>query len=112
MVNHVSEERCEGCTHKGVYLCTKGSKCTRRIIYAGLGGGFGGADKVDVLEFENIEDAERYAWERACQEYESYAGLHGLRDIEQIMEEEDCDEEIAQEYYNEERKGWIDYYVI
>lgn len=112
MINHVSKERCEGCIHKGTYICTKGFECTRKIIYAGLGGGFGGAVKIGVFEFDSIEEAEHFAWEQACQEYESYAGLHGLRDITQIIEEEDCDEEIAEEYYNEEREGWIDYYVV
>lgn len=38
-------------------------------IYAGLGGGFGGADFCDEAEFASEEDAMKYAREQAIQEY-------------------------------------------
>lgn len=79
-------------------------------LFAGLGGGFGGA--TFRKKFEGTKDeAEREAWLEACEEYETYEGLHGLRDLEQIMEEDDLSEEDAMVEYNEEREGWLDYYV-
>lgn len=83
-----------------------------KISY-GLGGGFGGATEDDeIYEFENEEEAMRFAWEKACEEYESYAGLYGLRSVEEIMEEDDIDDEdVAWEVYREERESWLDYKV-
>lgn len=80
-------------------------------IFAGLAGGFGGAEEVMVEEFENDIDAEIYAEECAKQEYGEYAGLHGLRDMSQIIEEDGVDEDDAEEIYNEEMLGWIDFWV-
>lgn len=82
-------------------------------IYYGLGGGFGGAENNEP-EFARLPDketAENLAYELACDEYESYAGLHGLRDYDQIMEEEECDEVTAEEIFREERESWLDYWV-
>jgi len=63
------------------------------LIKHALGGGFGGVEMTDgeILEFENEEEAMDYAWEMACEDYESYAGLHGLRDHSMIIEEEGID---------------------
>lgn len=80
-------------------------------IYAGLGGGFGGANYEETLEFENEDEAEDYAWECACQQYEGYAGLHGLRSVDQIVEENEVDKEEAEIIYSEERESWLDYYA-
>lgn len=80
------------------------------IIGSGLGGGFGGQKNFEVIEADSLEDAEKWAWENACDEYGSYAGMHGLRDINQIMEEEEIeDEDEAKEVYEEERDSWLDY---
>ena len=54
----------------------------------GLGGGFGGARDFEIEEFDNEEKAEEYAWELACEYYEHYVGLYGLRDYEQIAKDE------------------------
>lgn len=36
--------------------------------------------------------------------------MHGLREVSEIMEEDEIeDEDEAMEIYNEEREGWIDY---
>lgn len=86
-------------------------------IYAGLNGGFGGADYCYTAEFDNIDQAEQAAYEEAIQEYESYEGLHGILSYEELKEElekeflEELSEEEATEYYLEERDGWLDYYV-
>jgi hypothetical protein len=83
-------------------------------IRYGLGGGFGGIKYKDeeIIDAKNEDEANTYAYEMACQEYDSYAGLHGLRDIEQIMEEDNIeDEDEAEQIYNEERESWLDYDV-
>ena len=88
-------------------------------IYAGLGGSFGGATLKEVSEFKNESAAYDYAYELACQEYESYEGLHGLADIDTIAEypedygldEGETDEECLWEAYVEARDGWLDYWA-
>lgn len=81
-------------------------------IYAGLGGGFGGAYYVRTTE----ETTERYAmeeaFEEACQIYDSYDGTQGLFNREEALEDDPdlCDEELD-EMYNEDRENWIDYWV-
>ena len=82
------------------------------LLKYGLGGGFGGATSGVVEEFKNESDAIDEAWRLACEEYESYAGLHGIRDYEQIMEEDEVDEDEAEDIFNEERESWIDYDAI
>jgi hypothetical protein len=79
-----------------------------RIRY-GLGGGFGGAGDWEEIEAKSLEAAEEEARQGAIEVYESYEGMHGLRTIKEVMEEECCDEEEAQEIYNEEVDSWIDY---
>ncbi len=73
----------------------------------------GGCENVEgeICEFDTREEAEEYAWEMACEEYEHYAGLHGLRDTDQIIEEDEVDEDEALEIFEEERESWIDYEV-
>lgn len=80
------------------------------IIGYGLSGGFGGINNYEVIQAEDEDDASTFAWQKACEEYENYVGLYGLRTMEEIMEEEEIDdEEEAEEHYNEEREGWLDY---
>lgn len=79
-------------------------------IRYGLGGGFGGAgDWEDCEEAKTLEQADKIAYEYACQDYDSYDGLHGLRDIEQIMEEDRVDEDEAEQIWRDERESWLDY---
>ena len=80
------------------------------IIGYGLSGGFGGIRDYEVIEASSQEEADDYAYERACENYENYAGMYGLRDVGQIMEEDDIeDEEEAEEIYKEEMESWLDY---
>lgn len=67
----------------------------------------------DFTAFYNDEnEAMESAWGFAVQDYETYEGLHGIRDLTQIMEEEDIeDEDIACEVYLDERESVLDYYV-
>lgn len=81
-----------------------------KITY-GLGGGFNTEDCEEV-EAKDLAAASMLAWEMACQTYDSYAGLHGLRDAGQIMEEDGVDEEEAEEIFREEREGWLDYSAV
>ena len=80
------------------------------IIGYGLSGGFGGIHNYEVIEAKDLNEAEGKSWEKACEEYENYVGNYGLRDIGDIMEEDGIDsEEEAEEIYNEEREGWLEY---
>jgi hypothetical protein len=80
------------------------------IIGYGLGGGFGGARNFEVIQADSLEDAEKWALESACEYYESYAGSNGLREIGEIMEEDEIeDEDEAWQIYEEERESWLDY---
>ena len=75
-------------------------------IRYGLSGGFGGCDycEWEAVEAKSYEDASTMAYEAACQEYE-------VRDIGQIMEEDECDEDEAQVTFEQERESWLDYEV-
>lgn len=89
-------------------------------IYAGLSGGFGGANYRFTDEYETEEEACLAAYSEAVEEYESYEGCHGLLDWaeckEALLEEKEEGEEITDEdvddYYREEIEGWIEYYAI
>ncbi len=79
-------------------------------IFAGLSGGFGGAHYVKTVSGTE-QEAQDEAYELAKEEYESYEGLHGLRTIDEIMDEDGVDHEEAEEIYNEEMESWLEYYV-
>lgn len=82
-------------------------------IYAGLNGGFGGANYIETTECENITVAEELAYWKACEEYDDMGGLHGLFNREEALEENpDLSEEDLEEMENEDRENWIDYYAI
>lgn len=81
------------------------------IIGYGLSGNFGGI-QYEVIQADEEIEALAYAHQKACDLYEIYEGLHGLRTISQIMEEEDIDDEDqALDYYIEERDFWLTYIV-
>ena len=89
-------------------------------LYAGLSGGFGGANLVfKGAEYNDIEEATKAAYQYAVEEYESYEGHHGLTsydDIEENPEDYGLDEnpeaEDINEVYIEEMESWIEYYAI
>lgn len=86
-------------------------------IYAGLGGGFGGADYIDTLEFNNKDEALDYAYQEAVDIYESYEGTGGILSMDEIEEDlreswgEEPSEDDIRECYLEEVESWIEYYV-
>lgn len=57
-------------------------------IYAGMGGGFGGAQYHGIYEFSSAQEAERYAYDLAFDEYRSYEGSHGILSWDEVYE--DC----------------------
>ena len=93
-------------------------------IYAGLGGGFGGATYHGTYEYDNIDEACHEAYCLAEEEYQSYEGCHGimsLEDVEQDLrdsgfidgdmtdaEVEDC----VADHYLEEIESWICFYAL
>lgn len=86
-------------------------------IYAGLGGGFGGANYVETIEANTREEAEEYARQCAIDDYESYEGSHGILSRDDVFEdliesfgEEPLEEDVDLRYM-EEVEGWIAYYV-
>lgn len=93
-------------------------------IYSGLGGSFGGANYQYTTLCETLEEAQGVAFEGACEDYEQYAGLHGLPGWEDatceycrdnnLSEDEltDEDSQEIEEYYNEARESWLEYYAV
>ena len=92
-------------------------------LYAGLGGGFGGAHYHGTYEFETQEEADRASYELAWEEYESYGGHHGLDDWESVyadcvdsgwitddMSPHDI-EQVVKDAYLETVEGWIIWYA-
>lgn len=85
-------------------------------IYAGLGGGFGGATYKGTGDFSSRESAEEMAYQYAVEEYEMYEGLHGIRSWTDIADEEcldyEEDEYKINEMYEDEKESWMEYYVV
>ena len=78
----------------------------------------------EYLEFSSQEEAYKYAYQMAIEDYESFEGLHGIRDMAQIAEEdfgiedgydnEDLnlgDIDAVQTAYIEKRESAIHYYA-
>ena len=62
--------------------------------------GCGCGENEDILTFETLKAAENYAWEMARENYYSYEGLHGIRDINEIAEEDFGVEDLNEVYDN------------
>ena len=96
------------------------------LIYAGMGGGFGGANYVGWLDTDDEAEAESYARAIAIEEYQSYEGSHGILSEyecaqelyggvdgevpEWVWESQTAQEEIH-DMYIEEVENWIDYHI-
>lgn len=94
-------------------------------IYAGLGGSFGGAKCHGSYEFPSLKEAERYAYDLAWEEYQSYEGSHGILSWDDVYEnclasewiepEAQSEAEIASivdDAYLEEVESWIQWRAI
>lgn len=97
------------------------SKLREYNIYAGLGGGYGGAKYQYTSLFESEEEAANESYYVAREEYTTYEGMRGLEDFSDAIEEArsmnpDLDDEelesIAEEIYNSYVEDWIEYYVV
>lgn len=87
-------------------------------IFAGMGGGFGGAQSHGIFEFDSIAEAEQTAYELAIEEYQSYEGCHGImswddcrEDLIESFGDEDITDEDINAHYQEEIESWISYYI-
>lgn len=81
-------------------------------IFAGLGGGFGGAFEVVIEEHNNLTNAIYSAYEYACNEYDSYGGMHGLFNEEDALAENpDLTEEELEEMRQEDLEAWVEYWA-
>lgn len=93
-------------------------------LYAGLGGGFGGATYHGTYEFDDADEAERAAYNLAWEEYQSYEGNHGLLSWDEVyddlLESEMIDphsqtaaeiEAIVDEHYLETVESWLDWSI-
>lgn len=81
------------------------------IVGYGLSGGFGGIQNYVVIEASSSDDAEDQARQMSVEEYESYVGSGGLREVQDIMDEDGVGEDEAYEIYEEEMGDWLDYEV-
>lgn len=79
------------------------------IIGFGLGGGFGGIHQYEVVKSKSLNSANDEAYQRSIEEYESYVGSNGIRDIDEIMEDDGVDYDEATQIFNDEREDWLDY---
>lgn len=89
-------------------------------IYAGLGGGFGGATYQYTGLFNSQEEADNEAYQRGCEEYDSYSGHRGLLTYEEALEEakahnpgatEDELDDYIDELFLEDMETWIESYA-
>lgn len=90
--------------------------------FGGMGDGFGGPHFLGTVEGESIDDpdVQSDAYQLVVDEYESYAGLHGIQswddvraDLEASADEGDeITDEDVQDAYNEEIASWTSYWVI
>lgn len=78
----------------------------------------GCGDNEEIILAETQEIADEYAYQRAIEEYDSFEGLHGIRSLSDIIEEDFNGEELtdeeyqeAEEIYQEEKESTINYYA-
>lgn len=80
-------------------------------IYAGLGGGFGGATYQETINCTE-DEANEEAYLHAVNEYESYGGMHGLFNYEDAREENpEANDDELDEMYLEDMDMWIEYWI-
>lgn len=82
-------------------------------IYAGLGGGFGGAQyRYTTEEPMTEEEASEEAYQAACEYYDSHSHDNSLFNRKETLEEDpDLTEEDLDEMYQEDLENWIECWV-
>ena len=88
--------------------------------YFKIGYGCGCGENEDYITAKDQKEADSIAWESAIEDYESYEGLHGIRDMSDIAEDDygisldEADDatynDIEQDYIDE-REGQLDYWA-
>ena len=88
--------------------------------YFKIGYGCGCGDNEDYIIAASEKEATDIAYESAIEEYESFEGLHGIRGVEDIAEEDydvsfgeipdELYDQIYQDYLDE-REGQLDYWA-
>jgi hypothetical protein len=58
------------------------------MAYFRINYGCGCGDNEEYLEFNSENEANDYAYQRAIEDYESFEGLHGIRSMSDIAEED------------------------
>ena len=89
--------------------------------YFKIGYGCGCGDNEDYIIAIDLDDANHTAYEAAIEDYESYEGFHGIRDMEDIAiddydlsEGDDIPDELYDQIYQDyldEREGQLDYWA-
>ena len=88
--------------------------------YFKIGYGCGCGDNEDYITAKDQKEADSIAWEYAIEDYESYEGLHGIRDMSDIAEDDygisldEADEatyDAIEQDYIDERESQIDYWA-
>lgn len=77
-----------------------------KITY-GVGGGYNDITN-EVLEFDNIEQAEEYAYERSIDVFNSY----GIFEEHDLYEDEEFTEYDYELMYNESVERWVTYDAV
>ena len=91
-------------------------------IYAGMSGGFGGANFIKTIDAKTAEEADKYAYDEAWEEYESYAGCHGILSWDEVYDElkeagelvgmtDNEIDDFVNDHYQEEVESWIEWYA-
>lgn len=79
-----------------------------------MGGGFNERYH-EVIQTENLKAANGVSYDRACEIYDGYAGMHGILNFDEIAEENNLDpiddSDVINEIYHEEREGWVIYWA-
>ena len=78
-----------------------------------LGGSLCGSGDEFEEEFETQSQADQEAYEKACELYDSFVGMYGLRTEDDIAKEESLDDldEIRQ-IFEQERESWLEYSAV
>lgn len=84
--------------------------------YAGLSGGFGGANYQKTEDYSSMDEALKDAYALAVEEYQSYEVCHGIMSWDDCREDLidsgfDYDDEAVDDRYQEELESWLSYYV-
>ena len=112
---------CFRCTYGLVELILEyieQTKENKTMKYFKIGYGCGCGENEDYITAHDQKEADEIAWEYAIEEYESFEGLHGIRGMAEIAEEDydisldEADETTDIETdYIDERESQLDYWA-